>query len=46
MGDLIAICVLVVFAAVVFSEYREQSCQDRADRESMREFDAWREALR
>jgi hypothetical protein len=46
MGDLLAISVLVAFAAVVFREHRAQRADDRSTRESMRVFDAWRDALR
>ena len=46
MGDAISILVLVSFAAVIIREHWAQRAEDRAVRESMRVFDAWRDALR
>ena len=46
MGDLASVATLVAFTAVVVREWWQERAEDRATRESMRVFDAWRDALR
>lgn len=45
MGDLISIAVLVSFAAVVFREHWTQQAEERADRRSRQDWDAFRREM-